>query len=269
MKKIKLLSSGGMDLHYNNAIKYHPFEPYNPKKDSKKPAMFWCYFPEDYEALAKHEGKKYVLWHGTDVLRFRSAFGKYINVLRNPEITHIFLNHITQSEMFQIGIYGEQRYIFWGDASKYIPETELTKDCYISSCKDRGQEYGEFILTGLAWKYPEWNFHIFGIEPTVPVYCDNVKYYGMIPEDEMDEITRKFGLCLRYNVHDGFPQVMCKALLREQFVLTQIPYKKMTVEFRSTSELFKAFDLIDKEINEGKTFKSTVNQQINNFDFIR
>jgi hypothetical protein len=269
MAKLKLFSSAGMDLHYNNAIKYHPFEPYNQKKDRNKPTMFWMYFKEDYDTLANHTGDKYICWHGTDVLRFNAYFKQYINLIRNPEIIHIFLNHITQSEMFQLGVYGVQEYIFWGDASRYTPEADLTKDCFITAKPENGQQYGESIINSLAWKYPEWTFHIFGIEPTIPVYCDNVKYYGWIEEDDMDEKTRKFGICLRYNTHDGFPQVMCKALLREQFVLTQLPYKKMTVEFRSTSELFKAFDLIDKELNEGKTFKSEVKRMINRFDFIK
>lgn len=193
MNKIKLFSSAGMDLHYNNAIKYHPFEKYNPKKDNKKPAMFWCYFEEDYKALINHTGKKIICWHGSDVLWFYKSFQKYINLIRDPAVTHVFLNYVTQAEMFRIGVYGVKRYIFWADPTKFTPQTGLTKDAYIVAKKGNEEIYGESIVNSLAWKYPEWTFHIFGCSPTVPVYCDNVKYYGWIPEDEMDEITLKFG----------------------------------------------------------------------------
>jgi hypothetical protein len=270
MNKLKLyFPNPGMELHGNNAIKYHPFELYNPQKDRNKPAMFWLYFENDYKTLANHTGKKYICWHGTDVLIFNAKFRQYINLIRNPEITHIFLNRITQSEMFQLGIYGEVHYIFWADPLKFKPETGLTKDCYMTGKKDNGQIYGEMIFNSLAWRFPEWTFHIFGIEPTVPVYCENVKYYGWIPEDEMDEITRKFGLCLRYNAHDGFPQVVCKSLLREQYVLTQLPYDGLTVEFRTPKQLIEAFNSIDNEIDNCRTFKNEVKRMINRFDFIK
>ena len=122
----------------------------------------------------------------------------------------------------------------------------------------------------LAWKYPEWKFHIFGIEPTLPVYCDNVEYYGLIPEPEMDKITKNFGLCLRYNFHDGFPQVICKALMRRQFTLTRLDYDVLTLNFRDMKELVEKFDEIDFKIENGETNKKMIPKgMINNFDFIK
>jgi hypothetical protein len=258
----------GMYLHGENAIKYHPFEKYNPKKDRNKPAMFWLYYEDDYKALINHTGKKIICWHGSDVIWFYKSFQKYINLIRDPAVTHVFLNYVTQAEMFRIGVYGVKRYIFWADPAKFTPQTGLTKDAYIVAKKGNEEIYGECIVNSLAWKYPEWTFHIFGCSPTVPVYCDNVKYYGWIPEDEMDEITLKFGCCIRHNVHDGFPQIVCKSLLREQYVLTQLPYDKLTIEYNSPNMLMKAFDCINKEIEVGKTFENNVKGMINNFDFI-
>ena len=276
MKPIKLyFPDPGMTLHGVNALSYHPFEKYNPKKDRNKPAMFWLYFEEDYKTLANHTGKKIICWHGSDVLRFKGLFLKYLSLIRDPEITHIFLNNITQSEMFQFGIYGVKKYIFWGDASRYTSSSDLTKDCFMCCPpinpeeKSRGPEYGELIFNALAWKYPDWTFHIFGCTPVIPIYCDNVKYYGWIPESEMDDITLNFSVCIRHNIHDGFPQVICKAMLREQYVLTQLPYDKLTIEYNSPVMLIKAFDCINKEIEVGKTFKNNVKGMINNFDFIK
>jgi hypothetical protein len=269
MNKIKLHYPEGMTLHGVNACMYHPFEKYEPLKDKDETTMFWLYNPQDYELLAQHRGKKIICWCGSDVLHFNKTYQtKYLNLVRNPEITHIFLNKLQQIEMFTFGIYGEVRYIFWADPSAFTYSEELTKDCYVTCNKNAPQEYGEMAMNGLAWRYPDWTFHIFGITPSIPVYCKNVKYYGWIPETEMDDLTKNMAVCLRYNSHDGFPQTTCKALLRGQFALTQLPYDGMTIEFRTAVQLFSAFDAIIEDMAEGKRFDNHVRDMINNFDFI-
>jgi hypothetical protein len=257
-----------MKLHGDNACKYLGFEKYDFKTDKDKPVMFWLYDEDSYKLLAQHTGKKYVCWHNQDVVGLGSRFAKYITVVRNPEIVHICLNHVLEAELLQLGIYAMHHYIFWGDVSKYKPENVLTKDCYMCSNPGRGVEYGEMIFNGLAWKYKDWTFHVFGINPTIPVYCDNVKYYGWIPEDEMDDITKNFGLCLRYNFHDGFPQVICKALLRDHFVITKLHYDDLTLQFNDLRDLYKHFDSVNKNIELGCVHKNMVKGMINNFNFI-
>jgi len=261
----------GMTLHGENACKYLGFQKYDWKKDKDKPTMFWLYFEDDYKLLAQHTGKKYICWHGNDVRLLSGPFAKLLNIVRNPEIIHICLNPVLQAELFQLGIYSYVRFIFWGDVKKYKPEGKLTKDCYMSANKGRGIEYGEMIINSLAWKYTNWTFHIFGIDPTVPVYCDNVKYYGWIPEDEMDKITKNFGLCFRYNNHDGFPQVICKALLRNQFVITRLNYDKMTFVIRDVAELFETFESVNRWIEIPDLIpmrEIKVRDKINNFYFL-
>jgi hypothetical protein len=267
---IKLHYFDNMKLHGDNAVKFHPFEKYDPKTDRNKPCMFWLYDEDSYKMLANHTGKKYVCWHGNDIKALAGTFVKYINIVRNPEITHVCLNYVLQGELFQLGIYAIHRYIFWADPDAYMPEENLTKDCFMCANKARGGEYGEMIMNSLAWKFPDWTFHIFGIEPTIPVYCDNVKYYGWIPEDEMDVLTKNFGLCFRYNIHDGFPQVMCKALLRNQFVITRLDYDGLTIVVKDVIELLQWFGAVNSWIEAGETNqKVDVKSMINNFDFIK
>ena len=269
---IKLHYPEGMAIFGDNACKDLDFEKYDPNTDRDQPAMFWLYTLEDYKTLANHTGKKYVVWHNADVLLFSGKFSNQIDIVRDPSITHVCLNHCLEPELFQLGIYSIHRYIFWSDPGRYKPAGALTKDCYMCSHEGRGPEYGEFIFNGLAWKYPQWTFHIFGIEPTLPVYCENVKYYGWIPEPDMDDITKNFGLCLRYNFHDGFPQVICKALLRGQFTLTRLDYDGLTLNFRDMKELFEKFDSVNIMIekgSEGLTERTNVKNMINNFDFIK
>ena len=141
-----------------------------------------------------------------------------------------------------MGIYALIRPIFWGDASKYVPINEpLTKDCYITANRGRGLEYGEMIVNALAWRFPDWTFHIFGIDPTIPVYCDNVKYYGWISEEEMDEIDKNFMVCFRFNQHDGFSQTVMKARMRGQYAITSIKYRDIANSYNTLDQLFDLF----------------------------
>ena len=252
-------------MHGDNACRFHGFEKYDWRTDRNETAMFWLYFEDDYKYLAQHSGKKIVVWHGTDVQHFATKFaGKFVNEIRNPEIKHICLNYITQGELAQMGIMAELRYIFWGDASKYTRQTVFTKDAYMSANAGRGPEYGEFLINTLAWRFKDWNFHIFGIDPTISVYCDNIKYYGWIAEDVMDDITKNFKINLRLNMHDGFPQAMCKALLRGQEAITRLYYDNLTHVARDYRELVMKFEAIA----DGVTLNGQpdVKTMINNFD---
>lgn len=266
--KIKLhYPNPGMTLHGENLCKYHNFEKYDYKTDRDKPAVFWLYFDDDYKALANHKGPKYVFWLGTDVLHLANNYAKqYISVVRDPSIKHICMNSLLRDELAHMGIYAEVKHLFWGDISKYPKEDHFTKDCYMSANQGRGIEYGEAILNTLAWRYPSWNFHVFGIEPTIPVYCDNVKYYGQIPEEEMDQITKNFGLCFRWNKHDGFSQTIAKALMRGQDVITTIPYEGLTHFCRNMSDVYQVFE---KRKSIFDFFKKKPDpKQFVNFDFI-
>lgn len=271
-EKIKLHYPEGMKLHGDNACRYHNFEKYDWKTDRDKPAMFWLYTEDDYKYLAQHAGKKFVCWHNADVIALANKFaGKHINTVRDQSIKHICLNHITQAELAAMGIHAELRYIFWGDTEKYQPVSHFTKDVYMCANPGRGIEYGEAIFNALAWQFPEWTFHIFGIDPLVQVYCDNVKYYGWIPEEEMDEITKNFVMCIRYNRHDGFPQIVCKALLRGQGVITTIPYDGLTLVAPTYPELVNQMDIFDMNFDGGLMHmikESKVRQVINDWRFL-
>ena len=56
---MKLYFPSGMTHHGENAIKHLDFEQYTGE-DLKEPAMFWCYFLEDYEYMLEHKGKKFI-----------------------------------------------------------------------------------------------------------------------------------------------------------------------------------------------------------------
>lgn len=264
--KIKLhYPDPGMTVHGQNACKYHNFEKYDWKTDRDKPAVFWLYFDDDYKLLAQHKGPKYVMWLGTDVKFFAEKYcAKYLSVLWDESIKHVAMNRLLSDELFHVGIYAPVRPLFWGDINKYPKEMNFTKDCYMSTNPGRGLEYGEAKMHTLAMKYPDWNFHIFGTEPVSP---SRVKYYGWIPEDEMDDITKNFGICLRLNMHDGFSQTVAKALMRGQEVITVIPHNDMTHYCRLTEDIYRVFDEWEACKIAG-FFKNPIGEQFVNFDFI-
>jgi hypothetical protein len=273
MKKLKLhYPDPGMTLHGVNACLYHPFEKYNPAKDINKPCMFWLYFESDYKLFSEHKGKKYVFWHNSDVktgqpLNYRPELLKYYSLLRDNDVVHVTHNTLLRDDLAMIGIHAIVRPVFWGDINKYKSSDDVTKDIYMCSNPGRGVEYGEFIFNALAGEFPKWNFHIFGIDPTVSTYRDNVKYYGWITESEMDDIVSDFAICIRWNLHDGCANVILKALLMEQYCITTIDYSGLTNVAKSYSEIVKMIKETEKEeynIFPNKHIKSI----INNFDFI-
>ena len=270
-EKIKLhYPDPGMTIHGENACKYHNFEKYDWKTDRNKPAMFWLYFEDDYKLLANHTGKKYVFWHNSDVriLLNNRTIAQYIPILRDESIIHVCHNALLQGELSSRGIYAVISPIFWGDIYKYKRQSKFTDDCYITVPArdhrpetDRGMEYGETIMNTLAWQFPDWNFHIFGVDPIITVYCHNLHYYGWITEDEMDKITDSFGTCLRFNFHDGFSQTVMKALVRGQRVITTIDYGPITLYCKNYQEISDVFiNELDHKLISPETF--------NNFNFL-
>jgi hypothetical protein len=260
-----------MQLHGDNACKYHGFEKYNPETDIDQPTMFWLYDELSYKLLSNHKGEKYIFWHNQDVIGLMRLFKQYIPIVRNPEIIHVCHNELLRDELVSIGIHSLIRPIFWGDANKYKPNGKtLTKDCYITANAGRGSEYGEHIMNALAWQFPDWQFHIFGIDPTIPVYCDNLKYYGWRPEEEMDEIDKNFMICFRFNYHDGFSQTVMKARMRGQYAITSIEYP-ICYHYKRFNELCNYF-LTDEQteiIGNSDQIDPISSKYFTNFDFIK
>lgn len=251
-----------MGLHGDNAIKYMDFEPYSQGSD---PAMFWLYSPADYEKMLLHDGKKYVFFHGTDVLILRQN-KSLLTIFRECDPVCACHNQVQRDVLAEMGIYAVIRPVFWNDITKYkISEVE-TKDIYITSHLNREIEYGEFMVNAVAAAMPDWTFHIFGTNKSFPVK-DNVKYYGTIPEEEMDELTKDMYGTLRWKkiqgTHwDGFSQTSMKALLRGQMLISGIDYPYYHCNYvKDLGDILECFD-------EGEAdYRFEI--ELNNFDWIK
>jgi len=234
---MKLYYGQAMEFHGDSAVKHLDFEYYDPVKDINEPCMFWCYFPEDYEFLLAHKGKKYMFWHNSDVGRMihMKELWPYLSRIRMG-VTHICHNALLHEELAMIGIYSLIRPTFWGDVSKYKPCYKYSDkpDVYITSHVGRETEYGEGYMFALAMAFPDLKFHIYGSynaemdeeESAMLIDTpDNLIYHGQVSEDVMDKETAKMQICLRPNRHDGVSQTAMKAILRGQYLITGIDYE--------------------------------------------
>lgn len=257
----------GMTLHGENACKFLGFEKYDPLTDMDQPAMFWLYFPEDYEYLLAHKGPRYVYWHGADVLRLlgMQELWPYLLSLRH-DIIHACHNHILSEQLAQIGIYALIRPVFWNDVSKYPDccEWSPTPEVYITAHPGREIEYGEGYMIALSKVFPELRFHIYGIDGEE---SDNLIYHGSIPEAVMDSEIKDMQICLRMKKHDGFSQTAMKALLFGHYLITGIKYKGIPYA-ENFEELVQIISEYTKQYFRNCDYVYW-RKEFNNFDWIK
>ena len=264
---MKLYYPEGMRLHGENACRYLDFEKYNNELD--EPCLFWLYFAEDYEYLLAHKGKRYVFWHGSDVMRlqYHKELWQYLRELQHG-ITHVCHNSLLREELAQIGIHALVRPTFWGDISKY-PETYEYSDkpeIYISSTAEREFEYGEGYVIALSKVFADCRFHVYGTDGEE---TENLIYHGRIPEAVMDEETKDMQIFLRMNRHDGMSQALMKALFRGQYIVSRIKYDHIPFadNFEEIVRIITNY-ITDDVCAADEPDHGYWRKQINNFDWI-
>jgi hypothetical protein len=220
---MKLYHSPLMKFHGKRALDNFDFELYDPAKDKDEPTQFWLYSFEDHQLMRNHRGYKCVFWHGIDVLFLLQNKERLLDKFLEASPVCACHNHVQQNYLAEMGIYAFVRPWFINDIKKYKKQKNLAKKVYMSSHVGREQEYGEPMINAVACAMPDWEFHIFGTEPTFP-FNENVFYHGQVPEDEMDALTNDHAATIRWKPYDGFAQTTMKAILRGQLAITKIPY---------------------------------------------
>ena len=267
---MKLYYPDGMRAHGETACQHLNFEKYNPQEDQKEPALFWLYFQEDYEYLLGHEDKKFVFWHGSDVLRLRNfmELRYYLRDIHAEEIQHACHSKLLQDELAELGIYAQIRPVFWNNIDKYKHSYEYSNkpELYICSKEKREIEYGEGYVVSLSKIFPDCRFHVYGAEG---YSTENLIYHGTVSEKTIDAETKDMQICLRLNKHDGFSQTVMKAILMGQFVITSILYKGIPL-----AKNFKAlYHVIESYIKVGDSYYIDSirkwEKEFNNFDWLK
>jgi hypothetical protein len=252
----------GMEFYGVRARVYFKFTSYQ----IDRPCFFMgLYFDRDYEVFKNHKGERYVFWNGSDVKR----------LLKNPEwqeivtkypAKHACHNKQLKEELKSVGVSALIRPIFFGDMDNfnvsYIP-SKPTK-LYINIRKGREGEYGLYKLLRVAKQVLDVEFHIYGISGESQ---ENVFYHGLVEETYMDREIKQYQGVLRLNEHDGLSQMVIKAGLLGQYIVSSNDVKG-AIKAVSDDEIVEAIKEIQKRENPNLEFREYFFNRLNNFDWL-
>lgn len=226
----------GMKFYGERMITMYGLKPYSGIKE-KSLLFMGLYFQEDYDVFKEHEGKKTVFWNGSDVSRLLEK-RSWQEILKEHPATHVCHNKQLQKELKSVGIEAIIRPLFFADTSDYPVKFKAGKklEVYVNAHPGREAEYGVPEVWQVARRLPDVKFFVYGVEG---VDTDNLKYMGWIEEDEADRLMSQHHVCLRLNRHDGLSQLIIKAGLWGQYVVT-------VQNIENTIKVEDVLDLVEK-----------------------
>lgn len=209
-------------------------EPYDPT-GTESCVFCGVYSFPDFYALWRYTGKKYVWWCGTDILHLVNGYwlDKEGIIKLNPKQIGKWIdenceswceNVVEQDLLRTVGIYSEIAPSFLGDVSKFPVSKKIDKKRYYSSVSGNDfKRYGWDKINELALKNPDIEYHLYGNTKkwSAP---DNVIVHGRVPKETMNEEIKSMTGCIRLVDLDGFSEIVAKAVLWGQEVISAIDY---------------------------------------------
>lgn len=208
---------------------------YNPKTDIDKPCVFFgLYGLPDFIALWRHKGKRWILWAGSDIIHFENGYWldtkgeirldpKPLAEWINKYCDNWCENIVEFERLLKLGIKAKIRPSFLGDVSKFKPTDGDPHQAYISSTGDRQVEYGfQEIEDYWAVEHPDITFHLYGGKWKTK--RKNVVVHGRVPKAQMNREIKRCGIAMRLNEFDGCSEIIVKAVLMDQQVISKIEY---------------------------------------------
>ena len=252
----------GMEFYGLRARKFFKFNSYQIDRDC---LFLGLYFKEDYEVLKRHKSKRYVYWNGTDVSRLLGN-PEWQEMLKEAPAVHACHNQLLKDELATVGINALIRPMFFGDLEyygiSYCPNEK--PQFYTHIRKGREAEYGLYRLLRVAKRLPETKFHIYGIDGES---IDNIIYHGLVKEAYMDRETRQYQGLLRLNKHDGLSQMVIKAGLMGQYIIT-FQDTKGVIKVEDEDGIVKAIQEIATKSSPNLEFREYYLDKLNNFDWL-
>ena len=252
----------GMKFYGERARGYFKFNSYNIQA---KCLFLGLYFGSDYRVFKAHKGERFVFWNGSDVERLLRS-PDWIEIVKNTPAIHACHNQQLHDELKTIGIDALIRPIFFSDIKNYdISFSNQDKlNLYINAHPERESEYGIEKVLMLSDKLPDVTFHIYGIDGRS---IENVVYHGQVEERYMDREIRQFQGCLRLNKHDGLSQLVIKAGLMGQYIIS---YQDIPGVITVTDEdsIIKAIEKIKKCKEPNLKFREYYLDKLNDFNWI-
>ncbi len=201
--------------------------------------FFGMYHIGDYASFVRHRGKRSVLWAGSDInnltrgyafsdgddlwLSKMLSFVPWQWIFKIFKADHYCENQTEQSALLGKGIIATVIPSFLEDVSKFEVTYKHSDNpqVYISAREGRADEYGHATIERIASKTPGVTFHFYGIKRDSH---DNIIYHGLVPPEQFNKDIKGYQACIRANKFDGFSELVAKAFLQGQYVISRIPY---------------------------------------------
>ena len=259
--------------------------------DRNKPACFFgMYDLRDYISLWRHKGKKYVLWAGSDIRNLVNGFTfndgklkwlsllvkkfpssiqqmiafKFVRMLREAE--HWVENELEAKELGKFDIECKVCPSYLGNIK--LPVTyqwRKVMNVYVSSGKDRQEEYGFGVVERIAKELPFVKFWLYG----APWKTEqpNVRVRGRVPKKKMNYETSLMQVGLRLNEFDGFSEITAKAILRGQYAITKVPHP-MIPTYQNDLELILQLNKLRREQKPNLKVRDYYLQHLNEYPWV-
>lgn len=211
--------------------------PYNPETDIEKPCVFFgLYGLPDFYALWRHEGKKWILWAGSDIRHFLGGYwlDEAGEVLIEPSPLATWIrrnceswveNDAEKKALEDVGIESSVCPSFLGNVDNFTPQEISEEPRYYSSVS--GNDFGLYgwdAINAAAEKNPRITYYLYG--NTVPWHGpQNVVVRGRMPKEAMNEEIKSMTGAMRMVAFEGCSELIVKSVLWGQRPVSLIPYK--------------------------------------------
>lgn len=223
-------------------------------KEEHHPTVFFgLYGLPDFYALWKHKGNRSILWAGSDITNFVNGYwlddvGK---IRLEPKSLVKYINEYCESwvengEQFKalsrVGLTSFITPSFLGKVEDY--EVSYKWDgkikLYTSVSGDDFKLYGWDKISELAIDNPNIEFHLYGNNKSIvcgedmpEIHLKNLFFHGRVPQEQMNEETKKMSGALRLTKMDGFSEILAKSILWGQWPISpHIDYPHMLKDIK-------------------------------------
>jgi len=227
--------------------KYTELDKYNPT------VFFGCYSLPDFYTIWRHQGKRYILWAGSDISRFQNGYhledGGNIRIDSTPLAQWIeknceswVENEVERRALEEMGITAKVCPSFMGNVDDYDVEYKHAErpQVYLSVSGDNFELYGWDIVEQIADQCGV-DFHLYGNTKEWNSKHSNVFVHGRIPKEQMNEEIKGMQCGLRLCVEmDGASEITMKSALWHQHPITAGSYKYPHIDgFRNIKHLIQ------------------------------
>ena len=213
------------------AMRIWKLEEWQGIDDTDQDVLFFgLYTLHDFDAFWYHEGKKTVFWCGSDILNVMNSveFRRRLKVF--PKTEHYCETREEYDNLKQMGIETKIVPSFLEDINDFPISYVHSDKPHIWMCAHprREEEYGVDQFLKMAKLLPDYTFHIYGIYDWMgEEKTDNIIYHGQVSNDVLNKEIRAYQCGFRGNKHEGFSEVLAKALFLGQYPVSFMPFEKI------------------------------------------